>query len=243
MSTPVDLSLVVPCFQEGARVDRCAEALWAWSRARPGRSVEVVAVDDGSPDDTAARWEAWQRRWGQVRLVRREHNGGKGAALRDGVAASRGRLVAYMDCDLAVPVEHLDALLARLDAGADLVVGSRSIAGARVEHPQPRLRRWMGRTYLRLARRALGLGVSDITCGFKALRGDLARGLLARTRCDRWGIDAELLALAVRGGARVHEIPVVWRAGSRTSVRLVRDALRSGFELWSTRNRLRRTSA
>lgn len=235
-----DLSLVVPCYAEGAQVDRCVAALLAWGSTRPARSFEVVGVDDGSPDDTAARWEEWGRRDPRVRLVRLAANRGKGGALREGIAASVGRRVVFLDADLAVGVEHLDSLLAALDGGADVVVGSRALPQARIERPQGWLRRWLGRRYLRLARRLLGLEVSDVTCGFKGFRGDLAREVFAAARAERWGIDAEVLLLAQRAGARFAEVPVVWRDGGRSAVRVGRDVFRSFAELLAVRRRLGR---
>jgi dolichyl-phosphate beta-glucosyltransferase len=232
-----DLSLVVPCYAEGAQVDRCVEALKGWAEARPWLAVEVVGVDDGSPDDTAERWQAWAQRWDLVQAVRMPENRGKGAALREGIARSTGARVAYLDADLAVGVEHLDALLAALDAGADVVVGRRAGPGASVERPQGAVRRWLGRRYLKFAQRVLGLQVSDITCGFKAFRGDLAREVFAAASAERWGIDAEVLLLAQQRGARIAEVPVVWRDGGRSAVRLVRDVLRSFRELLAARRR------
>jgi glycosyltransferase involved in cell wall biosynthesis len=232
-----ELTIVVPCYAEGGQVDACVEALRGWAEARPGIAVEVVGVDDGSPDDTGARWEAWARRWDRVRTVRLPENRGKGAALRAGIAASEGARVAYLDADLAVGVEHLDALLAALDAGADVVVGRRAGPGARVERPQGPVRRWLGRRYLGFAKRMLGLEVADITCGFKAFRGDLAREVFARAEARRWGIDAEVLLLARQRGARIADVPVVWRDGGRSAVRIVRDVLRSARELWAARRR------
>ena len=226
---------MVPCFAEGGQVDRCVEALHGWVEARPRLAVEVVGVDDGSPDDTGARWEAWAQRWDCVRVVRLPVNRGKGAALRAGIETTKGARVAYLDADLAVGVEHLDALLAALDGGADVVVGRRAGPGARVERPQGPVRRWLGRRYLEFARRLLGLEVSDITCGFKAFRGDLAREVFAAASAQRWGIDAEVLLLAQQRGARFAEVPVVWRDGGRSAVRIVRDAFRSFRELVAAR--------
>ena len=85
--------------------------------------------------------------------------------------------------------------------------------------------------------RLLGLEVADITCGFKAFRGDLAREVFAMAEAERWGIDAEVLLLAQQRGARIADVPVVWRDGGRSAVRIGRDVLRSFRELYAARRR------
>jgi hypothetical protein len=106
-----------------------------------------------------------------------------------------------------------------------------------VERPQGRLRRALGRGYLALARRLLDLSVSDVTCGFKGFRRKVALQLFRRSRCRRWGFDAEVLHLAERAGYVVREVPVTWRDGEGSAVRLPRDAWDSLRDLLSVRRR------
>jgi dolichyl-phosphate beta-glucosyltransferase len=232
-----DVSLVVPCFDEGARIDACLDALLAWADARPHLRVECVVVDDGSTDGTRARAEARAAADPRVRLVEAAKNGGKGAALRLGVASAEGDVVVFLDADLAAPVETVDRMLPALQDGVDVVVGSRVAPGAEVLRPEGRLRRVLGRGYLWLARRWLGLGVSDVTCGLKGFRRGSGQRLFAATRSSRWGIDAEVLYLAERTGLVVEEVPVRWSHGAGSAVRLPRDAWRSARELWLVRRR------
>lgn len=235
---PADLTVLVPCFNEEARIDRTLEGLWEWSAGHPDLGLEILLSDDGSTDATVARIDAWSARWSSVRRVGTTENRGKGAALRHGVAAARGRLLVFFDADLAVGVSHLDPALELLESGADVAVGCRNVPGAVVERPQGRGRRWLGRGYLALARFVLGLGVPDVTCGFKGFRIDAARTLFARSRCNRFGFDAEVLALAERGGYRVETFPVTWVDGDRSTVRLRRDVLGALAELVATRVRI-----
>jgi glycosyltransferase involved in cell wall biosynthesis len=237
------LTLLVPCYEEGARVEGLLAAVDAWARDHEDVSHELLCVDDGSGDDTVERLARAARARPALRVLRLPANRGKGAALRAGVAQARGELVLFLDADLAVDLAHVAPALAALEAGADVVIGCRNVPGAVILRPQGVLRRWLGRAYRRLACAWLGLGVSDVTCGFKAFRAEVARGLFARARCARWGFDAEILYLARRAGLEVGEIPVRWRDGEASAVRLGRDVLRSLRELAAVRWRHRHADA
>jgi dolichyl-phosphate beta-glucosyltransferase len=233
----VDVSLVIPCFNEAERVDACLAAAAGWLDAARPATGEVVVVDDGSRDGTADRVRAWTARRPDVRLIAMPENRGKGAAVREGVLSAEGDVVAFFDADLAVDPSHLGALLAPLRAGADVAVGCRHVPGAKVERPQGLLRRWLGRSYLGFARWLLGIPVSDVTCGFKAFRRRVAVDLFRGARCRRWGFDAEILHLAAKSGRTLVEVPVVWRDGAGSRVRVGLDVLRSLKELVGVRLR------
>jgi len=226
------LSVVVPAFQEASRIEATLRALAAYLATHHPQS-EILVVDDGSRDETAARARSAAASLAtssasapRVRVLRYARNSGKGHALKIGFAASRGARVLFTDADLSTPIEEMEALLARLDAGADLAIGSRKRAGARVEVHQPWWRESMGRVFTALVRTFI-TEVSDATCGFKAFDGARGRELFALLRIDDWSFDAELLFLAARRGLRIDEVPVTWRDRPGTKVRVVRDAAMS----------------
>lgn len=235
----MDLSLVIPCFNEAHRIEASLDTVLAYVDALagsvPATSAEVVVVDDGSTDATADRVRAVAARHGGVRLVELRRNAGKGAAVRAGVLASAGDIVVFLDADLAVGVSHVDHVLSPLRNGVDVAVGCRHVEGAQVEKAQGLLRRTLGRSYLSVARALLGIGVSDVTCGFKGFRRRVALRLFEGARCRRWGFDAEILHLAQRENYEVLEVPVVWRDGEGSRVRLPFDAMRSLSELLAVR--------
>ena len=235
-----ELTLIVPCFNESESIDRCLDALVQWATAHDVR-IEILAVDDGSTDDTRARIEAHTA----ARYVPADPNGcnrGKGAALRAGIRHVQSPRVVFLDADLAVGPDQLGGLLAALDDGADVAVGCRTIPGASIDGPQPIRRRWLGRMYLKFSRWFLGLSPRDVTCGFKGFAASAAVDLFARTRTNRWGIDAELLYLARRLGLDVREVPVRWVDGGSSRVRLLRDVPASFVSLCLTRWRHRRVA-
>jgi dolichyl-phosphate beta-glucosyltransferase len=224
------LSVIVPAYNEAGRIGAPLRAIADWLARQPFTS-EIVIVDDGSLDRTAdVVREAGVSLPVPLRLVAYAPNRGKGYALRAGFAAARGERLLFTDADLSTPIEEAPRLLAALDDGADLAIGSRKTPGATVEVHQPWLREQMGRTFTWLVR-ALVAPVSDATCGFKAFRGEVGRDLFARMRIDRWGFDAEILLIAHRRGYRIAEVPVRWADRAGTKVSLARDALRSLGEL------------
>ena len=231
MSAPA-LSIVVPAYNEGRRLPPTLARLAAYVAPRGDGAVELVVVDDGSTDDTAALARA-----AGARVLVHAQNRGKGAAVRTGVLAARGARVLVCDADLATPIEELPRLEAALDAGADLVVGSRHVARARIEVPQPWTRRVLGAAFRATVRVALGLPVRDAMCGFKLLRREAAQALLPRVRIDRFAFDIELVALAQRGGWRVAEVPVTWRHVGGSTVSPGRDGLRAARDLVALRFR------
>jgi dolichyl-phosphate beta-glucosyltransferase len=236
-----DLTLLFPCFNEAGRVDRCVDAALEFRARRGDLDVEVLLVDDGSTDGTADALARRAAGASGVRGTRLPENRGKGAALREGVRLARGRVVVCLDADLAVGVDHVDRVLPALQDGVDVTVGTRNVPGARVVRSQGPVRRWMGRAYLLLARAMLGLEVSDVTCGFKGFRREVAQRLFADLRADRWGVDAEVLDRAQRSGLVVREVPVTWEDGGASAVRVFRDAWGSFRELWAARRARRRT--
>lgn len=241
MQTAPRLSVVVPAYNEAARLpatlDRMAEFLASAPRWQP---AEIIVVDDGSQDETAAVAERFTGPQGvEVRVCRLPHNCGKGAAVRAGLAASLGEWVLISDADLAAPIEDIDVLHA---AKADLAAGSRALRRELISRRQPWARNLLGRGFNVLLR-LLGLtGLRDTQCGFKLLRGELARVLGQQLRLDGFAFDVELLARTRRLGGTVREVPVHWAHvdhssvhAFRHSVQMARDVVRLRFWLWRGR--------
>jgi dolichyl-phosphate beta-glucosyltransferase len=210
----VDLSVVIPAFNEQARIGASIEAVCRYLR-QSGRSWEVIVVDDGSSDRTAAIAAALADREPGIRLIRSARNGGKGHALRTGVLASRGAEVLVSDADLSTPIGEVERLWEVRD-GAVAAIGSR-VQRSTIELRQSRLRETLGRLGNLMIRAVAVRGISDTQCGFKLFKGPQARALFQMARLNGWAIDVEILHLCARFGWPVVEVPVRWShaAGSK----------------------------
>ncbi len=219
------LSVVVPAFNEAGRLGPTLDRLADFAARLPG-GAEILVVDDGSSDATSGFAERPEyRAVPGLRFLRLETNQGKGAALRAGVGASTGAEVLLCDADLSTPIEEYERLRAHL-AGAQVVLGSRGVAESKIGQRQPLYREFMGRMFNLVVRVVAVGGIRDTQCGFKLLRGDVARTLFADLRIDRFAYDVELIWLARRRGFEVVEVGVVWIDSPASSVHALRDSAR-----------------
>ena len=233
------LSLVLPAFREVDRIGPTLERIRHELGPLVGdrrEELEVVVVDDGSDDGTAEAAEAA----GADRVVRMERNSGKGAAVRAGVRAATGSTIAFTDADLAYGPAQVAELLVLVEAGYDMVVGSRRHTDTRTLVRAGRLREAGGRL-VNLATHALLLGqYRDTQCGLKAFRADVARDLFNASTLDGFAFDVELFHLAERWRLSLAEVPVEVEHSERSTVRVVRDGARLITDLTRIRQRSRR---
>jgi dolichyl-phosphate beta-glucosyltransferase len=221
LSTP-RLSVVIPAYNEAARLPASLRRLREYLEAGDG-SHEIVVVDDGSTDGTAER--AREVGGPDVVVVCNERNRGKGFSVRRGMLMARGERRLMTDADLSTPIEELPRLMARLDAGDDVAIASRALAGARIEVHQPWLRENAGRLFNFLVRALALPGLKDTQCGFKLWTAEAAREAFSRARLDGFSFDVEVLFIASRRGRRIAEVPVVWRNDAATRVGLLKGCL------------------
>ncbi len=218
------LSVVIPCYNEEARLPRTLELVEGYLDAR-GTGYEVILVDDGSTDTTRRVMESSAARNPRVRITVLPHNRGKGRALAEGVAAARGSEILVTDADLSTPIDELEKLQAELDKGAGVAIASRALRGSRVEVSQPFYRVLMGKAFNLIVQTLLLPGIWDTQCGFKLFRADVAREAFAGLSTDGFGYDPEVLYRAKRRGVRIAEVPVVWRNSAPTKVSPIRSSL------------------
>jgi dolichyl-phosphate beta-glucosyltransferase len=229
MSAPA-LSIVIPAYNEAARIGSTLGATRAFLDARQLGEAEIIVVDDGSTDSTCNVVEEHARRDPRVRLIRLERNRGKGAAVRRGVLDSRGMRVLFMDADLATPLGELAKLERAVDDGADIAIGSRGLRESNITTRQHPVRESMGRTFNLMVQALAVPGIKDTQCGFKLFTRNAADALFHEATVERFAFDVEIL-LRARGRFRVAEIPIVWRHVEQSKISPVRDAARMAFDL------------
>lgn len=225
-------SIIIPAYNEERRMPASLERITTFLRSFPA-PVEVVIVDDGSRDATASIVEQFSQGNPFVRLVRNPH-GGKGAAVKAGVAEGRGQYLVVSDTDLSVPIEELPKFLPPALPPYDVAIASREVPGARRVN-EPGHRHLMGRVFNLLVQVVAVPGIQDTQCGFKAYRRDVARAIFPFQTIEGWGFDVEILFLARRHGYRIVEVPVVWYYGEKSKINPLRDTIRMTREVLQVR--------
>jgi len=207
-AVPVALTVLMPVFNERATVEQAIDRML--SADLPVESLQLVVVDDGSIDGT--REILTGREWPEpVEVVLRDHNAGKGAALRTGLAHARGRISTIMDADLEYDPQDIATLLPRLMSGeSDAVFGTRGF------HSHSAYSFWyvVGNRGVTLAANVLyNSWISDIMTCHKAIRTDLFRSLELSE--DGFAIEPEITARLLRRGVRIYEQPISYDARTR----------------------------
>lgn len=223
MDKVVHLSVVIPAFEEVARIGQTLEQVRAYLDDQEFDS-EVVVVVDGGRDGTLTLVKAAMTGWPALRVLESDVNRGKGYSVRRGMLEACGRYLLFSDADLSTPIAEVERLIAALEVGADIAIGSRTLAGSDVRVSQAWWRRSMGRMFNQIVRRVAVSGIRDTQCGFKCFRRDAARRLFALQRIRRFAFDVELLWLARRLGYRVAEVPVIWVNNASSRVNPVTDS-------------------
>jgi hypothetical protein len=233
--------LVVPVYNEAARVGEFAAQLVAHVEAAPAGS-ELVFVDDGSTDDTAALLDSQlPSGTGAIRVLRRPHEG-KGAAVAAGLLKVRAPLAGFCDLDLSTPLAELARVRHTAERSPVLAIGSRDLAGSRLTHPEPPWREALGRSYNRLLQATLTPGIVDTQCGAKFAATELWHQIVAECHESGYAWDAEVIAVARALMIPVREIPIEWRHDDRSRVHVLRDGTRMVMatgRIWRNVERIR----
>lgn len=209
---PMRLSVVIPAYNEDRTIAATVRDIAAYL-AHQSYASEILVIDDGSRDTTAAAVEALRTTTPALRLLQMPHNAGKGAAVRRGVLAAQGEFVVFLDADNATRLREIENAWPALRQPHAIVIGSRTLPESVIVARQPWRRVLVGKIGNLLIQALLLPGLSDTQCGFKVFRTAEARELFTPLTTWRWGFDVEILARARRAGYRIVEIPVHWTDG------------------------------
>jgi dolichyl-phosphate beta-glucosyltransferase len=224
---PPELSIVIPAYNEGQRLDRGLARICEYFSTKAGgvAATEILVVDDGSTDETARIARDWARDVPSVRLISNPVNRGKGYSVRHGMLQAQGRVAIFTDADLSSPIEESQKLLDAIGEGNDIAIGSRAVDRSLIFGHQSRLRETAGIIFNTFVRVFTGLPYQDTQCGFKAFVRERCLVIFEQQRIDRFGFDPEILFLARRHGLRTAEVPVRWAHDPGTKVHMIRDSL------------------
>lgn len=228
------LSIVVPAFEEENRLGDSVAKILDYL-ADSSFESELIIVDDGSRDDTAAIAKAaCGQNDGAIScsVVRYEQNRGKGYAVKTGLMAAKYDIALFSDADLSTPIEETPKLIDPIaNDGFDVTFGSRALDRSLIGTHQPWRREQGGKVMNLIIKTMSGLPFFDTQCGFKAFNMKKFRPLLPLMTVDRFGFDVEFLFVAKYHGLRLAEIPVRWNNVEGSKVSVVRDTRRMFVEL------------
>jgi|HubBroStandDraft_6_1064221.scaffolds.fasta_scaffold32052_5 dolichyl-phosphate beta-glucosyltransferase len=233
------LSVIIPAYNEKERIGPSLESILSFLTSLHC-SAEVIVVDDGSTDGTAAVVAEHVGQFSKsgfgLRVVTNDPNRGKGYSVKRGVIEARGEIVLFTDADLSSPITEAPKLIDPIAQNvADVVIGSRGLDRSLIGVHQPGLRELRGRVSNLLIRMMTGLPFKDTQCGFKAFRRTVAVPAFIQQRVDGFGFDPELLFIADKHGLRIIEIPVVWNHCEGSKVGYFLDSLKALTDLFVIR--------
>ncbi|PKO16755.1 glycosyl transferase family 2 [candidate division BRC1 bacterium HGW-BRC1-1] len=215
---PPHLSVIIPAYNEEKRLGATLARMIAYLEAQP-YTWELVVVDDGSSDSTAAVADA-AGDGGRlaVRVLRNSPNRGKGFSIRRGMLEARGKYRLFSDADLSTPIEEVEAFWSHFEKGAAVVIGSRALKESHLTVRQSPMREGAGRVFNSCVRWMLVPGIHDTQCGFKMFTAEAAEAVFPKQRMHGFSFDVEILMLARRAGFEVRELPVTWTNAPGTKV-------------------------
>jgi dolichyl-phosphate beta-glucosyltransferase len=232
-ATARELSIVIPAYNEELRLPVSLAQISAYIRAL-SREAEIIVVDDGSRDRTAAITVSFRSEMPSLRLISNGENRGKGYSVRHGMLEAQGRIVLFTDADLSAPIEEAGKLLAALE-NHDIAIGSRALDRSLIFARQSVFREFAGIVFNTIVRVILRLPFVDTQCGFKAFRREPCQIIFEQQRIEGFGFDPELLYLARHHGLRAVEIPVRWAHSPATKVSMFRDSAQMFLDVFRIR--------
>jgi len=233
MASNPALSIIIPSYNEELRLPPSLGLIEDYIN-KSGRDTEVLVIDDGSTDQTAAVAETFRARIPQLRVVPNGENRGKGYSVRHGMTEARGDIVLFTDADLSAPIEEADKLIAAMET-YDVAIGSRALDRNLIAVHESGFREFAGIIFNKIVRAVLWLPFVDTQCGFKAFRRERCKIIFEQQRIERFGFDPELLYLARHHGLKSVEIPVRWAHSPATKVNMLRDSVQMFLDVFTIR--------
>lgn len=234
MIEPVDVSLILPAFNEVSRIHQTISQSIDYLRGC-GYSYEVIVAADGD-DGTRELVREMAKSDPGISVIGRAERSGKGRGVREAIALAKGSIVGYADADNKVPIQEFEKIAARLKDGYEVVIGSRGMAESKVEKSQPLYRQLGSRGFRLVLNAVVGLReISDTQCGFKFFSNRAAKLIFAHQKIDGYMFDVEILVLAKCLGIPVAQVPIRWRDDGDSRLQLVAGNVRNIRDIFRIR--------
>jgi dolichyl-phosphate beta-glucosyltransferase len=222
------LSIVIPAYNEEKNIGETPSEIETYLSNKEF-TREVILIDDGSIDWTVLKAKEFDSRIAGLKIIESKPNHGKGYVIRKAMLEAEGEYILFMDADNSTSIKELEKFLPVLSDKFAVYIASRRISGSSVNVPL--MRRALGFVYILMARIILGIGVSDINCGFKVYTRTASQTVFKKQLMNDWSFDAENLFTARKCGYKVKEIPVEWKHKYTSKVKPIRDGLKSFWSL------------
>ena len=229
MKKELELSVVIPAYNESSRIGPTLLDIQKFI-SETGIRTEVLVVDDGSKDDTAAKVKLITETFPELKLHSYGENRGKGYATKTGMLAAQGKHVLYMDADNSTNIREYHSMAQWLSDDT-IVMGSRYLKESDLEKAQGLIRKLISRFGNTLIRLVLGSSFKDTQCGFKVFTKEQAHTIFDRITIERFGFDIEMIVLARKLGYQVKELPVKWIDSPDSRVHPIFGTLNTFWEL------------
>ncbi|MGC8780456.1 MAG: dolichyl-phosphate beta-glucosyltransferase [Anaerolineae bacterium] len=216
------LTIIIPAYNEERRLPPSLDKIVAFIQQQP-EPMDVIIVENGSQDRTTEVAEAYAARYPFIRVMHSEK--GKGAAVKAGMLAGRGRYLFICVSDLSMPIEEVRKFLPPALSDYDVAIASREGPGAH-RYGEPWYRHLMGRVFNLIVRILAIPGFQDTQCGFKSFRREVARDVFAAQTMTGYAFDVEALFIALRRGYKVVAVPINWYFDPDSRVRPLHDTYR-----------------
>lgn len=224
------ISIIVPCYNEGKVVQNNINKILDYMTNKEIK-YEIIGVNDGSTDDTEEQLKEMERLNDKVRCISYSRNCGKGKAVQEGIKATKGDVLLFMDADLSVDLKAIDKVIEEIDKGNDMIIASRRHPNSSTIKSQGLLRKLMGNCCLIITRFMSGLKFKDTQCGFKAFKRELGELFIQKQEIFGWAFDVEYLYIAVKNGYKVVEIPISWKNDEDSKVSPIKSSISFFIEL------------
>ena len=235
---PIDISVIIPAKNEAKRLPLFLQALLPYCH-KSAKNYEIIVVDDGSMDKTSEVVHRFQEQFSTLGLLRLKKNRGKGYAVRAGFRAAEGAVVLFIDADGSTPPEEIEDHFKDLEAGADIVIGSRVLKDDTHETQTLVYRRFIGMVFNTLVHLFLIPDIADTQCGFKMFRREAVGPVFSRLQTDGFGFDLEVLYVAEKLGFKIKEVPINWHHVAASKTNLFLDPLKMFGDIFRIRRRHR----
>lgn len=220
----IRISVITPCFNEEKDIQKNIKKIDEYLASRFGQ-YEIIAVNDGSRDNTGQELKKIQKQIG-IKIIDNPENQGKGGAVREGILACspENEIVMFLDSDLGIPIEELEKFIKEIKNGHDVVIASRFVPGLKIVQPVQIHRKIMEKIF-RLIRMGItnNWNVKDTQCGFKVFKREAAMNIFPRLTVKRWAFDAEVVFVASKYKYKIKELPIHLQNPPSRSLRIFHD--------------------